>query len=461
MKSVMRIISRYLVSAVGVALTLLAVNFVVFFVYLFQMNSIEQVDYPVSQIAEGLTLQDGTYQLSDTTEKIIEGNYQWAMLLDDAGKVIWSLNLPAEIPQKFTVPEVASFSRWYLDDYPVYVWRRSDGLFILAGRVDSVWKYNVEYQMVVFDKIFIWIPLVLLINTLLAFAIALVFGLRLYHSLKPLAGGIRDMSEKKAVKLSTKGLLGEFAAGINKASAHLVEQDIALEKRDNARTKWIAAISHDIRTPLSLVMGYASELESNLELPAAEREQAGIIRRQSQRIKTLVSDLNLASKLEYDMQPLRLSPVSPPGLVRKISADFLNGMMDERYTIDVEIDENTQDETITGDEELLTRAVSNLIANSMQHNPKGCAIQINLVKEEPFISLSVKDNGVGFGEEQCRNLNQPTEDRDLPYSGLGLTIVRQIIHAHGGKVAFNNRTTGGCEVLLSLPLDRSQANMPN
>ena len=170
-----------------------------------------------------------------------------------------------------------------------------------------------------------------------------------------------------------------------------MEQDIALDKRDNARTKWIAAISHDIRTPLSLVMGYASELESSTELPTAEREQAGIIRRQSQRIKTLVNDLNLASKLEYDMQPLRLSPVSLPGLVRKISADFLNGMMDECYTIDVEIDENTQDETITGDEELLTRAVSNLITNSMQHNPKGCVIQNQPGQGSPFHIL------IGYG----------------------------------------------------------------
>ena len=123
--------------------------------------------------------------------------------------------------------------------------------------------------MAVFDNFFVWIPIVLLVNALLALVIALVFGLRLFNSIKPLAKGIGDISEKKAVKLSTKGLLGEFAADINKASAHLVEQDIALDKRDNARTKWIAAISHDIRTPLSLVMGYASELESNTELPAA------------------------------------------------------------------------------------------------------------------------------------------------------------------------------------------------
>lgn len=114
------------------------------------------------------------------------------------------------------------------------------------------------------------------------------------------------MSEKQPVDLSTRGLLGDLAAGINKTSARLVQQEAALNQRDNARATWIAGVSHDIRTPLSLVMGYASQLEDDPELPLAKREQASIIRRQSERIKTLVSNLNLASKLEYDMQPLRV-----------------------------------------------------------------------------------------------------------------------------------------------------------
>jgi signal transduction histidine kinase len=280
----------------------------------------------------------------------------------------------------------------------------------------------------------------------------LVFGLRLFNSIKPLAGGIEDISEKKAVELPTKGLLGEFAADINKASAHLVAQDIALDKRDNARTKWIAAISHDIRTPLSLVMGYASELESNTELPAAEREQAGIIRRQSQRIKALVNDLNLASKLEYDMQPMRLGPVSLSGLVRKIGADFLNGMVDERYAIEVEIQTDAQAAHVMGDEELLTRALSNLIGNSIQHNPDGCAIQILLSENEPFYSIVVRDDGVGFQADLEKKLNVEDAIPELPGSGLGLTIVRQIARVHQGKTNFRNLPTGGCEAELSLPM---------
>ena len=452
MKSVTRIISRYLLSAVGVALILLVVNFVVLFAYLFQTSGIDPTNYSMSQIAEGLTLQNGKYQLSDNSETIIEADYEWAMLLNDEGEVIWSRDLPARIPQKFTVPEIASFSRWYLEDYPVQVWRLPDGLFVLADQVDSVWKYNLEYPMAVLENFFIWIPIVLLVNALLALVIALVFGLRLFNSVKPLARGIGDISEKKAVELPTKGLLGEFAADINKASAHLVEQDIALDKRDNARTKWIAAISHDIRTPLSLVMGYASELESNSELPSAEREQAGIIRRQSQRIKALVNDLNLASKLEYDMQPMRLAPVSLSGLVRKIGADFLNGMVDERYSIDVEIQTSAQAADVMGDEELLTRALSNLISNSIQHNPEGCGIQIILSKNEPFYSIVVRDDGVGFQADLYKKLNDEEALSELPGSGLGLTIVRQIARVHNGKTKFRNLPAGGCEAALYLPM---------
>ena len=62
-------------------------------------------------------------------------------------------------------------------------------------------------------------------------------------------------------------------------------------------------VSHDIRTPLSMVMGYAGQIEDNESLPESERKKARIIRQQSTKMKNLINDLNLASKLEYNMQP--------------------------------------------------------------------------------------------------------------------------------------------------------------
>ncbi|TEB05691.1 putative sensor histidine kinase TcrY [Pelotomaculum schinkii] len=460
MKSMMKILSRYVLSAAGVALILLIINFAVLAAWLVQAAKIEQRDYSVSQIADGLTKSDGVYTLSESAGETIDKRFQWAMLLDDDGSVIWSKNLPGDVPLKFTVSDVAGFTRWYLNDYPVYVWRHPDGLFVLGRARGSVWKHDIDMPQKVMDNTLVWIPAVLILNVVTAVLLALLFGLRLFRSLKPLAKGIEDMAEKRPVELSTRGLLGDLAAGLNKTSAQLTKQEAALNKRDNARTTWIAGVSHDIRTPLSLVMGYASQLEDDSELPPAKREQAGIIRRQSERIKVLVSDLNLASKLEYDMQPLRRNSVGLAALLRGVVADFLNGGLDHRYAMDVTIGKEAQNAAVTGDEELLRRAVANLIANSIRHNPKGCAIKAALEKGLGNCFLTVSDNGAGFPQEILENLNHPEGSAGLQNHGLGLTIVRQIIRAHGGTTQFHNLPEGGCTVVLCLPVSVADVSGP-
>lgn len=452
MKSMMRILSRYVLSAAGVALILLIINFAALAAWLVQTDRIAKKDYSVSEIADGLTKSNGVYTLSESAQETIEKRFQWAMLLDDGGSVIWSKKLPGDVPLKFTVSDVAGFTRWYLNDYPVYVWRRADGLFVLGAEKGSVWKYAVKIPMIVLDNTLVWIPAVLILNAVTAVLLALLFGLQLFHSLKPLARGIEDMAENRPVRLSARGLLGDLAAGINKTSARLIKQEAALNQRDNARTTWIAGVSHDIRTPLSLVMGYASQLEDDPELLPAQREQAGIIRRQSERIKALVSGLNLASKLEYDMQPLRRNSVLLAALLRGVAADFLNSGLDNRYSMDVTINKNAQNAVVTGDEELLRRAVSNLITNSIHHNSNGCAIKVALEKGSGICSVTVSDNGAGFPQEILENLNHPKGSDRLQSHGLGLTIVRQIIRAHGGTTEFDNLPEGGCAVVLCLPV---------
>jgi len=457
-KSMMKILSRYVLSAAGIALILLIVNFGALVAWVVQSGSITQKDYSISQLSDGLTFENGAYILSGGVRDSIVKQYQWAMLLDDTGQVIWSKNLPGDVSLKYTVPDIASFTRWYLNDYPVHVWRRADGLFVLGSEKDGMWKHDIEVPQKVMDNTLIWLPAILILNAIIAILLALLLGLRLFCSLKPLAKGIEDMAEKRPVKLSTNGLLGDLADGINRTSAQLAKQEAALAKRDNARTTWIAGVSHDIRTPLSLVMGYASQLEDDSELPQSRREQAGIIRRQSEQIKMLVSDLNLASKLEYSMQPVRKTAVLPAVLLRSAAADFLNNGLDNIYSIDVIISDNAQNTVVTGDEELLRRAVSNLISNSIRHNPNGCAIKVTLEKGLGNCSLCVSDNGVGFTHEKLDNLNAPKGSAELENHGLGLTIVRQIVKAHGGTTEFRNLPGGGCTVILCLPISNEVLN---
>lgn len=451
MKSIMKILSRYVLSAVGITLILLIINFSMLAAWAVQSSSIDRKDNSISQLSDGLMFENGAYKLTVNVRESILAKYQWAMLINNDGRVAWGLNLPGDVPLKYTVSDVASFTRWYLKDYPVHVWRRTDGIFVLGSEKSSMWKHGIEMSQKVMDNTLVWIPAVLILNTIAAVILALLLGLRLFRSLKPLAKGIEDMAEKRPVELFTNGLLGDLAAGINKTSAQLVKQETALAKRDNARTTWIAGVSHDIRTPLSLVMGYASQLEDDPELPPSKREQASIIRCQSERIKTLVNDLNLASKLEYDMQPIRKTTVVLAALLRSVTADFLNNGLDNIYSIDLLVSDNAQNAMVTGDEELLRRAVFNLISNSVSHNPNGCAIKVTLEPGKGYCSIQVSDNGVGFTHESLNKLNLATGSAELKNHGLGLTIVRQIVKAHGGTSEFRNLPEGGCRITLCLP----------
>lgn len=399
-----------------------------------------------------LQKKNNTYMFSEKGKKVLKQKYEWAMLLNKSGTVIWSQNLPHDVPLSYTVSQVASFSRWYLNDYPVYVWNHKYGLLVVGCPKNSIWKLSTQMPEKIMGNASAWFIAILVLNSITAILLALLLGLRLFRSLKPLAHGIENIAQNQNISLPTNGLLGDLSLKLNQTSSKLKKQEADLKKRDDARTMWIANVSHDIRTPLSLVMGYASELEGSSELPPKQREQAHIIRMQSEKIKKLVNDLNLASKLQYDMQPLKMTSVYPAALVRSTAADFLNSGLEDIYSINIDIKYDAQGIIITGDENLIRRAISNLISNSIKHNPNGCSISISVKKELSFCTINVSDNGIGFPMEILKELKNPENPPVLESHGLGLNIVRQIIKVHGGTSEFNNLPQGGCQVILKIPI---------
>jgi len=134
-----------------------------------------------------------------------------------------------------------------------------------------------------------------------------------------------------------------------------------------------------------------------------------------------------------------------------MAADFYNGGLGNCYSIDVSIREGAQNAVITGDEELLRRAVFNLITNSIRHNPNGCAMKVALEKRLSSYIVSVSDNGTGFPQEIIESLKHPMGSVELQSHGLGLAMVRQIALALDGTVGFRNLPEGGCTAELCLP----------
>lgn len=379
-----------------VALTLI-IHFILFMVVLFRYHQLNPEYMYGGMVMEELTLTEEGYELSDLMQERLTELDQWAMLLNENGEIVWSFRKPSEIKDSYSRSEIAVMSRWYLKDYPVYLRVWEDRIMVVGMPKDSMVKYNVEYPLA-------WIKDIVRIG---GWIIALDF------------------------------------LGILIVMAFLLRR--GAKNREQARIEWIAGISHDIRTPLSMVMGYADMLEGDGLLTEEERREAAVIRHQSMVMKELIEDLNLTSRLEYSMQPLRMEKVHPTALVREVAAAFLSDAKDGELEIDVDISGQAEEMWIKADQKLLIRALRNLFHNSLQHGRKGKAmlVRLHVWQERRWCCISFADNGIGYSEEVLRGLNGGRKKRaEQKIRGLG--IVQKIVLAHDGRIRFCNNAEGGC-----------------
>lgn len=442
MKGIKGIVIRNVLSAGGIAIIILVTN-IILFAGLLASNFGDRNKFGyIRNIGEGFYYEGNEIYITNEAQKNVEQYFQWAMLLNDDGEVIWSSNLPDDVPLKYSVSDVAGFSRWYLNDYPVNVWRNEYGLLVLGSQKKSMWKHEIYLPEKLMNNLLQYFIIILVTNFAVAIILSLFSGFKFFKSLKKVAAGVNDIANKKPVLLNIKGSFKGLADDINRTSKEIIRQQKIIDKRDNARNNWIIGVSHDIRTPLSMIMGYSSTLENDMNLNENSRKQAAIIRTQSEKIKELVNDLNLTVKLEYEMQPLNLESLYICEVLRKVCVDYLNNMYDDRYYINLDIDESAQDYKINGDMRLLERVFNNLIGNSINHNENGCSISIKVSKDDDRLHIEICDDGSGFEEEKLEELNNSSEIPSGKNHGLGLFIVKQIIQVHKGNILFGNGKTG-------------------
>lgn len=460
MKSLFKIIRRYISSTIllvvfVVVLNILALSYVAL-QYEEGLNKMEgtsstSVSRQMEDIASRLTETPEGWQISQQGIDILnENQYIWGMLLDENGDAVWEWQLPDEFPRSYSLADVASFSRWYLKDYPVRVWEYGKGLLVLGQDPGRFFRVILVFNNVYLDALYQYIVIFVALNSVLIFGLTLWFGYRFYRSLRPLARGIDALAGSRPVLLSEKGITEELARKLNQTSRILERQSEKLRQRDNARTEWISGVSHDIRTPLALITGYAEALAAEETLSPENHQRAESIRRQSLIIRQLISDLNLTSKLEYNAQPLHMEKYSPAVLLREIAADYYNEGLQECYEIDVKISDDAEQIRLTGDTGLMKRALRNVIGNSIRHNPDGCRISACLLSDTGNVIWRFSDSGPGIPKAVVDVLQGRAEGNSSLHI-MGLRIVVQIISAHGGRVQFPQNGDGAYGVEFILP----------
>ena len=276
------------------------------------------------------------------------------------------------------------------------------------------------------------------------------------RQLRAIAAGLDTIADGGTVELPTTGYAGELADAVNRASEQLRRRKEIIARRDDARTNWIAGVSHDVRTPLALILGWAEQLEQDTALPAAARQKACGIRTQSEKLRALIEDLNLTSKLQYGAQPLRCRPTQAGPLLRRLAAEFCDSPLAARCTVALEIAPDADKAILDADAALLARAVENLLHNAACHNPGPVQVQLSAVRTGKTLRITIADDGAGYPPAVLHALQTDEAGENTPHI-LGLHVVEQIIRAHGGTAAFARNAPRGAKAVLVLPVTEDPA----
>ncbi|MDE5699798.1 MAG: HAMP domain-containing histidine kinase [Lachnospiraceae bacterium] len=460
MKSIPKLIRRF-VGIMTLSIILFVILNVAFFAIVFVRNTSTFSPWDMADnAAAALQLTDDGYFISDDVMVELKEQNAWAILINnDTRQVVWQTdNLPDNVPMQYTLSDIAELTRGYVNGYPTFTGKAQNGLLVLGYSKDRFWKHtraSWDYNFIAnLPKNTI---IILAINTVLIFLIYVAANSKLLRSIRPITNGIQDLSSGSPVCIKENGVLSELAEKINKTSEILQKQAEQLRKKETARANWIAGVSHDVRTPLSMIMGYAGQLENSKNLSEVERKKAAVIVKQSNRMKDLINDLNLASKLEYDMQPLTMKQENAISIIRQVIVDFMNMNIDDKFPIEWKTADILSACYINADKDLLKRAISNLIQNSINHNENGCVIYASVDDDNNACKICIEDSGIGASDEQIDRLNNTphymvcdtntTEQRH----GLGLLIVKQIIKGHNGEIIIDHSEYGGFKVVLTIP----------
>ena len=354
--------------------------------------------YPDSQeIMEHLHKEKGEYRLEEEEVEKLSGARQFAMLLDNGGNILWSEFLPKELQKSYTLQDVAKFTRYYLEDYPVRTYVVPEGLLIIGQKKEQIWKYTLEYKEGVIRNLIEFLPLFLLFNALILVSVPIWI-------------------QKKRAK-----------------------------QKEEERTEWIAGVSHDIRTPLAIVLGNAEMIAATTESEEI-KDRALRIEKQGLRLRRLVENLNLFSKLSFGYGNLEKEKIQVSRFLRKTITEMRNQTEDERMQFNLDIEEDLQGLVLGFNKNLMERALMNLLYNAVQHNPEGCEITVKLYQDEKsHIFLTVEDNGCGLEKAALERLNRKNYEWEpsTGQHGLGLKIVKQVISRHRWKVQFREGSQGG------------------
>ncbi|AOR23586.1 sensor histidine kinase [Clostridium taeniosporum] len=468
MKTKWKITGNFVATIVMVVILVVIINILTILgVYTFKMTSqkstITLKDSPetfVRSFENYMYDNDGVLALSKEGNELLEKSGAWIQVLNDYGEEVGNINMPNGVPKKYTPFDMVNNYKYEERPYVNFMLEKtlSSGHvnIIFALPTDKVDRITVNFSMyTVLDQIKIIIIVTLIIDAIIALIFGYLFSRKLTKPMSKLINNIDILSNGNyTLCTEEKGIYKDVFQNINELSSVLRENEIQRKELDSMREEWLANITHDIKTPLASIQGYAEIIsDKDYEFSKEEiQDYTEIIYSKSKYIKELVDELNLSTRLKNNALTLNKQNINLVSLLRNIVIDILN---DSRYeNRNIEFNSNIDIIEKEVDVMLLKRALTNLIFNAVVHNKEDVSINVEIKKVDK-ITISIKDNGNGISTEDLKHIfdryyRGTNTGESHKGSGLGMAISKEIINNHDGEIKVNSKLGNGTEIIITL-----------
>ncbi len=257
-----------------------------------------------------------------------------------------------------------------------------------------------------------------------------------------------------------KLVAGQLATALASASAYEEERKRAeaLAEIDRAKTAFFSNVSHEFRTPLTLMLGPLEDTLADDQLTPSLRERITVAYRNSQRLLKLVNTLLDFSRLEAGRIEAVYEPVDLTSFTAELASVFRSAI--ERAGMQLLIDCPPLAEPVYVDREMWEKIVLNLLSNAFKFTFQG-AITVRLLQVDQTIQLSVSDTGTGIPADELPHLFahfkrvKGARGRSYEGSGIGLALVQELVRLHGGQIAVQSQLDQGTTFIITLPLGKA------
>ena len=248
----------------------------------------------------------------------------------------------------------------------------------------------------------------------------------------------------------------QAAVAISNAQAFRRERDnvARLADLDKLKTDFIATITHELKTPLTSLLGYASILRKrSADLPEDKRDEFfAIMARQGERILRLIEELLQSSRIEAGEAKLRREPLDLALIVKELESGFSSVSRDHELVFEVP----DRDLGLYGDATAIEHVLTNLVENAIKYSPTSTTVRLSVEESDSEVLISVADQGQGIPAEDLpfifeRFRQAAGASRARSSVGLGLYIVKSLVIAHGGRIWADSAEGAGTTFTIAMP----------